>query len=339
MATATPNTVLRLAAAQTKVFFRPSPHFLVAATARELGDWARLCDQNEDELANKLEAGIDALMDLVLEHCGLTMDRIRKLHLMRFSILNPVENLIDQCVGQQWQKHPTYWGDGSCDAYTISAEPSKTIFHLIIYGELFSPDLDAILNQNMQKRRLILVTRLEFIKYCLPDIACHGNGSFNTQRDPQLDPRREVKTTGPYRRKLGGGYKYGKANNILALIWVISSRRWRPHWKEVREKSAPEFQVDFEDYWLNDRQDHCEQDWRQRLWENVMICQGFEGLEMIREGLQDRWIPKIQEWRDKIARLERERDVIQVGRYMFTLDYPWLLGDLRCCVSGYCTPA
>lgn len=116
MATATPNAILRLAAAQTAVFFRPSPLFLVAATARELGNWARQNDSNEKELAGRMEDGIDALLDLALEHCGLTMPRIRELHLMRFSILNPVENIIDQCVGQQWYETPDFWSGGVDDA-------------------------------------------------------------------------------------------------------------------------------------------------------------------------------------------------------------------------------
>ena len=94
MQAATPNTILRLAASQTKVFFRPSPHFFVAATARQLGNWARSSDANEDELAPRMEHGIDGLLSLALEHCRLTMERIRELHLMRFSIINPVTNII-----------------------------------------------------------------------------------------------------------------------------------------------------------------------------------------------------------------------------------------------------
>jgi hypothetical protein len=90
---ARPNTILHLASAQTNVFFRPSPHFLVAATARELGNWARKSQQNEEILQSYLKYGIDALMELALVHCGITMQRIRELHLMRFSIINPVTNV------------------------------------------------------------------------------------------------------------------------------------------------------------------------------------------------------------------------------------------------------
>jgi len=49
-----PNTLLRLATASSRIFFRPSPHFLVAATGRELGNWARLSDTNEQEFVGNL---------------------------------------------------------------------------------------------------------------------------------------------------------------------------------------------------------------------------------------------------------------------------------------------
>lgn len=123
MGKATPSSILRLAAAQATVFFRPAPFFLVAATARELGHWARASEANEMELRDKLKNGIDALMTLALDHCGLTIQRIRDLHLMRFSVLNPVENIIDQCVGQQWHSTPNFWDGGVDDAVSDVSNP------------------------------------------------------------------------------------------------------------------------------------------------------------------------------------------------------------------------
>lgn len=129
MATASPSTILRLAAAQASVFFRPAPFFLVAATARELGHWARASESNEKEMRDRLENGIDALLDLALEHCGLTLQRIRELHLSRFSILNPVENIIDQCVGQQWYSTPNFWDGGVDDAVSYLFPPPQIHTH------------------------------------------------------------------------------------------------------------------------------------------------------------------------------------------------------------------
>ncbi|KAI0966585.1 hypothetical protein F4678DRAFT_292231 [Xylaria arbuscula] len=336
MATATPNIVLRLAAAQTKIFFRPSPHFLATATARELGNWARQSDANEQELALKLENGIEGLLELALDHCGITMERIRELHLLRFSLVNPVADIIDQCVGKQWYTTPGFWNGGVDDAYTISAEPSETLFHLAMYGELFAPDFNPILDQDSSVRRLSIETRLEFIKYCLPDFACFLGGHFTYPRsklpERTVDPRRHVKATGPYAEEAYGKRPY-MHNNNLALTWVIRSSRFRPRYKELRAKAGvPDFQGDFDDGWWF--VEHSEQDWRQRFWENIMVCQGLEGLGMLRPDTETVWMEKIREWRDKIAKLDREPPLTRVGRQA-TLEYPYLLGDLRICASGY----
>lgn len=344
MATAKPNTVLRLAEAQSRIFFRPSPHFLVTAVARQLGNWARKSHANERELVLRMqEDGIDGLLDLALIHCGLTLERIRELHQLRFSLINPVEDIIDKCVGKQWYSIPDFWSGGAEDAYTISSEPSETLFHLAMYGELFAPDFEPILNNSDSRDldadatpRLSVETRLEFIKYCLPDFACFQNGLIGaldaTLPNGQLDPRRDVKPTGPYAPDAYGGTPH-TANNNLALTWVIRSTRFRPAYAALRARAgAADFQADFEDEWWYDG--GAEQSWRQRFWENVMVCQGLEGLGMMLPGVQDKWLGKVREWREQIARLDREPRATKVGRHT-TLEYPYLLGDLRICASGY----
>ncbi|KAI1357900.1 hypothetical protein F5Y08DRAFT_323082 [Xylaria arbuscula] len=336
MSTTRSNTILRLAAAQSRVFFRPSPLFLATATARELGNWARQSDANEQELALRLEEGVDGLLDLALDHCGLTMERIRKLHRLRFSLINPVADVIDQCVGRQWYSTPNFWNGGVDDAYTIDAEPVDTFFHLAMYGELFAPDFEPILNQDSQARRLSADTRLQFLKYCVPDFACHLHGRNGqmaaTFSDMAPDPRRNVKDTGPYAKGEDGRYPFMHSNNI-ALTWTIRSSRFRPRYKALRAKAGvPEFQEDFDDGWWY--VENSTQDWRQRFWENIMICQGLEGLGMLRPNMEDKWMGKIREWREKIAKLDREPPVDRVG-WQATLEYPYLLGDLRICASGY----
>ena len=333
MTAASRSTILRLAAAQSTTYFRPSPFFLAAATGRELGNWARQSDANERELAHKMENGVDALLDLALDRCGLTMGRIRELYLMRFSIINPVTDIIDKCVGDQWYQTENFWDGGVSDAYTIDSEPHKTIFHLAIYGELFGPDFEAVLNQDTTSRQLNLQTRLEYIKYCIPDFATTCMG-FNYDKEADWpDPRRQIKITGPYTTDNTGRPRYHKNHNV-ALTWVLFSSRWRPHWDRMRVKAGEDFEEGFKDDWWYVEGEHQERSWRQRMWEAVMVCQGLDGLAMMRPELQDAWIGKVKEWREKISRLEKEPDIIKVQRQA-TLDYPWLLGDLRICAGGY----
>ncbi|KAM0692576.1 hypothetical protein Q7P36_007130 [Cladosporium allicinum] len=129
MATATPKQILRLAAAQSNVFFRPDPLFLVAATARELGNWARSSWDNEWEFIDGLEGvgGFEKILDLALKHCGLTLERIRELHLLRFSLINPAIEIIDKCVGEQWRATQDFWNSSASDAWSINAEPAETL--------------------------------------------------------------------------------------------------------------------------------------------------------------------------------------------------------------------
>lgn len=337
---ATPRTILRLAAAQSSTFFRPSPWFLVAATARELGHWARDHEDNERQLASTLERGVEGLLDMALAHCGLTVKRIRQLYLMRFSIINPVTDLIDKCVGVQWYQTPNFWNGGVSDAYTISAEASETLLQLAIYGELFGPDFEAFLGPDSRsRRRLSVETRLEFVKYCIPDFACvEGQTSAASVQGStgSMDPRRAVKRTGPYTEQSDGSDGRVLDNN-LALVWVLRSSRWQPPWKEARSQAGPDFQEGFADDWWSHGAEEEEDDdlaWRQRMWESAMVCQGLEGLGMIRPELRESWTPKIKQWRAQIAGLERAPRWIRVGRQA-TLEYPFLLGDLRICGSGF----
>ncbi|TKA21849.1 hypothetical protein B0A50_08518 [Salinomyces thailandicus] len=335
MATASPSTILRLAAAQTRTFFRPSPHFLVAATARELGHWARRSEANEAELLVRLEEGLDGLLNLAMARCGLTMERIRKLYLMRFSIINPTTDLIDKCVGKQWYAIPNFWSGGASDACSIESDPSETTFHLAIYGELFGPDFDTILDQDQPSRRLGVETRLDYIRYCVsdPKYGECGHWIIAPLSPEPVDRRHAFRKFGP-RTSRGSVFLESERNaprydHNTALKWVLRSSRWRPRWKNVRAKAGGEFQNDVkggggwhDDYRLG---------WRQRMLKAVMVCQGLEGLGMLRPGLQDQWTPTIRAWRTRIAGMIEEPKTIKFGEPAI-VEYPFLLEDLKTCL-------
>lgn len=343
MQSATPNVILHLAAAQSRIFFRPDPYVLVAATARQLGQWARQSEVNEQELALRLPYGIDAMLELALEKgCGITMERIRELYEMRFSHINPVADIVDRCVGKQWFAigGTNFWSGGVSDPATILAEAEATTFHLVIYGELFGPDMDTFLDQRTDARTLSVATRLEFVKYCIPDDATCQNFEASLEYDARLtgglSPMRAVQRKGPYTPGPNGEKIFVKHNNNLALSHVMKSSRWKPHLKTMREKSGePDFTEDgIKDLGWSRADDTRPLAWKQRMWENVMLCQGLDGLGMLLPKYQDSWVERVREWREKIERLERRPEVTTVGRQT-TLEYPWLRGDLRICVSGF----
>jgi hypothetical protein len=207
MATAMPKQILRLAAAQSNIFFRPDPLFLVAATARELGNWARLDWDNEWKLIMGLEGGApyccEKLLKLALKHCGLTLEQIRELHLLRFSLINLAIDIVDKCIGEQWRATDNFWNGGASDAWSLIAEPSEALFHIVIYGELFAPDMEEFLDPDSKAATMIMATRMDFIQGCLT----HEDG--------------------------------------LAVAHTLQSRRWKSYWKEMRALAGPDFCEDF----------------------------------------------------------------------------------------------
>jgi hypothetical protein len=162
---------------------------------------------------------------------------------------------------------------------------------------LFGPEFEPILNQDATARRLSVDTRLKFLKYCVPDFACFRNAAISARDvvlpDGSMDPRRDVKATGPYAKDHLGNMPHIPGHSI-ALTWIIRSSRFRPLYKEVRAKAGvAEFQGDFDDGWWFD--ENSDQDWRQRLLYDVMVCQGLEGLAILRPGMQAQWMEKIRE--------------------------------------------
>lgn len=73
------------------------------------------------------------------------MQDVRRLHLSRFSTLNPTIDMIDRCAGPQWSVKPGFWDGGVSDAETIDVEPERSLFQIVIYGELFGGTMQAFI--------------------------------------------------------------------------------------------------------------------------------------------------------------------------------------------------
>ncbi|KZT67862.1 hypothetical protein DAEQUDRAFT_712769 [Daedalea quercina L-15889] len=324
-----PKTILRLAAAASRIFFRPDPHFLVAATARQLGEWASLSSANTAQLRATFRNGAEGLMELALEHAGLTMDRIRELYGLRFSTINPIVDLIDKCVGEQWYATPNFWDGGVDDAWTIDVDPPETFFHLVIYGELFAPAFDLFLETGTVPEVANVNTRLEYVKYCIPDwacIACMGGACDVKRPDGSIDPRRAVEPVGPYVPFLSEEWiqnrtypdKFTKHTHQLGLRHLQDSTRWNPSWAEVRAAVGGDF----------------EEQWKQDLWWAIVTCQGLDGMTMIRPGNLAPWRERLTAWRARIEAMSERPNKIAVGR-QGTYIFPDLKGDLDITTSGY----
>jgi hypothetical protein len=75
-------------------------------------------------------------------------------------------------------------------------------YNILICGELFGTDLDQIFDPDGARRSLTTETRLEHLKYSVPDAVCFDH-QFDAQNvtgsNGTIDPRHLVRPIGPYR--------------------------------------------------------------------------------------------------------------------------------------------
>lgn len=303
-----PNAILRLAAASSPTFFSPHPEFLVMASARRVRDWAIGNPERVQKLEKSFQGGMEGLLDLCLDVGGLTMPEIRKLHLARFDIINPLADIIDKMAGVQWYETPNFWNGGVSEPYTISTNPDRATFQLIIYGELFGSTLMANIasldpkgpTANTHQVTFSRSTRIEFIKYCVPDEVCQkGYTGFA----PPLP-------VGPYDPK--------RTDDLLqdqvALRYILRCGRWQRLWEKVLDQIVPKF----------------DEDWRQKLWWDSIQLTGLEALEVVtkwdrEEGLPQSWVTRLSQLHDEVTAVPSE-DAVS--------DAPNLRDELYYCCAG-----
>lgn len=322
-----PNQILRLAAAADRTFFRPTPYFLVAATARQVSKWALEDPDNMDKMRKAFKGGIESLHELCLQVAGLTMHDIRRLYETRFSCFNPASDLIDRVAGKQWYSVENFWDGGRSDAATIDCEPERALFQIVIYGELFASTFEAHLLPSQNLPRFDIHTRLDYIRYCIPDWIAEGG-------NPALPPPDKV---GPYAPR-GEGDPYLPADEI-ALQHVLGCKRWLWAWEDARLQAAPDF----------------EEEWKQRLWQDIVQHQGVEGLQMIAEPnkarlklyeekdrgsvkLNGKWIKRLREIHAYIEELgsdETPRTVVFGNGQYEGSECPNLAQEVYICMMGY----
>ncbi|KAK2809721.1 hypothetical protein FQN50_003566 [Emmonsiellopsis sp. PD_5] len=311
--TTLPRTIFHLAAASAPTFFSPHPHFLLMAVARQLGDWAFGNAENTARLQRAFQGGVEGLLEFCLDdddptapRVGITMEQIRRLHLARFEILNPLADKIDKMAGEQWyQSAEDFWDGGVSEPNTVYVDVNRATLQLVIYGELFGRGREEFLNPELHAGQTWdLQTRLEYIKYCIPDWVCRSY------------PGVEFLPVGPYaperRDELRDADQY-------ALRHILLCRRWRRMWAEAMEMVGPPF-AHWEDEkaiwdWDVEREDG-DRVWRLRLFRNALQTRGLEGMQMVtlpKEKIKPEVLEAARVIRGQIERLEKPPDVDIVG--------------------------
>ncbi|KAJ7213724.1 hypothetical protein B0H12DRAFT_1242252 [Mycena haematopus] len=166
-----PQIVLRLAADSGRIFFRPHPHLLLAATARQLADWAVEQNHHRYLLELAIHGGVERLFELAIDVSGLSMDDIRRLYTYKCDVLNPLNRRLDLTAGP-----------ASCDFMTVCNDPETALLSWVIHGELFHHSLELAYLPFPQYKPLSSIIRYKWFVYCMPD-----ENSFNYMKFPPED--------------------------------------------------------------------------------------------------------------------------------------------------------
>ncbi|KAJ9268261.1 hypothetical protein DTO212C5_5589 [Paecilomyces variotii] len=281
-----PRTILQLAAGSAPTFFSPHPHFLLMATARQVSDWAIKSTENTQVFREALQGGIDGLYDFCIHSeevkAGLTMDDIRRLHLSRFSIINPFADQIDKMAGEQWYREPDFWDGGVSEPETLNTDSNRAAFQIIIYGELFGSSMRAFLEPDKQLPYFDLDARLDYFKYCVPDWVCRSYAGM------------EVLPVGPYVHR-----EALREEDQVALQHIFTCGRWFRMWAYGMEKIGDHFLDGIARPHLDRGED---EPWRQTLYRNALQTQGLEGMQLVT--LPPEEISK--DYREKVIKIRQQ---------------------------------
>jgi hypothetical protein len=190
---------------------------------------------------------------------------------------------------------------------------------------MFGSSFDAFLRPGSGANALPIEARLDYIKYCVPDencefaqyrstdATCNAKGGLHDWTVVESDP--------VYERM---HYWWDWTSPQIVLRHLLRSSRWRRVWQTVRAKVGGDF----------------EEEWEQRLWESVVMFQGFEGMEMIGNNMLGEGEERLRKWRTQIEELHQEPKISTVGDgkegslKVLTPEYPYLKGELQVTTYG-----
>ncbi|EEH03901.1 conserved hypothetical protein [Histoplasma capsulatum G186AR] len=343
-----PQTIFQLAAASAPTFFSPHPHFLVMAVAPQIRDWALGNEENSRRLRLAFQGGIEGLYKFCVNdkslNAGLTLDRIRTLYEARFTVINPFADKIDKMAGNQWYEAENFWSGGVSEPDTVYSDSNRAAMQIIIYGELFGSSMRPFLESGARGHGtgsgsgagsdsdsplpfFDLETRLDFIKYCVPDSVC------------QDYPGLHVLPVGPYAPE----NREDLPADQYALRHILGCRRWRRLWADAMAMVGPLFAAwDAEKGPWDEEQPGGEVEgvWRLKLFRNALQTMGLEGMQLVtlpREKISPDVLAKARRMREQIEVLREPPPVYTVGHYLraSVSQAPDPAQDIYVCMAAY----
>lgn len=346
--------------------FQPAPYFLIAVVAKDLRVWLSKHPEATSDLQTAIQGGSWSLMEFCFGRTRLTWQHIADIHRFRTAIMEPAAELIASAAGRKMPEVPdptatrghltcTIGGSQDC----VIDDSMRSLLQLAIYGDLFGgrDEFEAFLNcsalDTTRKTNpstealepLIPVeTRLDFVKYCVPDIACFWLRDFIESKGlpaQYMFPStlRFVLRAGPYQDhddRGAVGESVRSTNDQRGLLLLLESRGWNDAWSTVRDSIGRRHTLmdgNESRLWYLD----TPQNWKELLWCNLSMMQGLAGFEMLfpdRHQEWNKWEALFTGWRDKLAAIEHQPRMYRCG-WRRTFGFPFLLGDLKICIGPW----
>lgn len=351
-----PQIVFRLLVGSARLgCWSPHPDYLVSGVASQIGRWAMQSDGNARIFEKYCRRGMWGLLDLALgpANCGLTLKAAKNLRETREYHMHPVIDLIDKCVGTQWNTTPDFWHGGVSDAFTIVACSTMTYFQLCLYGELFRPALESFILHDkiplyaQPEIRLTAVRGLfsdrPFESTDEPVVLQYKDGSetrlcFCDLPQPVNEPI--WKERSDYDRFDGGDRM---TDSILAIRHLLYKNKFTEAFEKFSEDLGAASGTDtIEDTVYYNRQSELKED---ALWVSCLLLSGNEGMKHFGRSIQCEKPGIDKDWADSMRRLwsvlkeERCRSKLSkdfvnavprwLGHIHRTSLWPDLLGDMN----------
>jgi len=120
--TSSSHTLLRLCHASRRTFFRHDPHFLLTALSPAHFPNGPTAFPPTWLSNAPFSHGIEAVINLCISIPSIadlarwSLQKFRDLWEWRMRVANPISDLLDKCIGDQWFANPTFWNGGVSDA-------------------------------------------------------------------------------------------------------------------------------------------------------------------------------------------------------------------------------
>lgn len=273
-----PKIVLSLAIQPSNTLCGPDRLLIAAMMAPKVGHWARLCQENEDQLALALRDSYLGLLDLSIDLHDLHLNDFLSTYRETSALVRKAVNVLQD---SKFCKDRGSAVQDPRETHKQSLWPS--LLYMAVYGGIFGPDSLAFIHAQ-GTRRLSNETRTLFARHCLADMS--------------LERRITIRPACSMFKQDDHNRSQLLSRSITFTGKLIRDDSWRSGWKSMLNLARQRQNYPYASLFEN------EAGWRARLLRAVLISQGLATIAMIVPESQDVWLTRVMIWQAAVAKLD-----------------------------------